>query len=185
MEVTAPHIMVTATGHITEYSARAEFSDFTSDQKILACDRKIAQLTCELLYYKSQLQIQSDGITTKKGRLSQLSCSDNSVLKKQVRNTMQKFFFSQCKFISKKSLYDLRKDKLGSIIMDELNIGVRKAVNGETCGAIEQLNFKDRMVWWHRNCELVEQLFVEHRTKKTQELKIRYMTGKYKCEEIA
>jgi len=65
--------------------------------------------------------------------------------------------------------------------MDELNIGVRKAVAEEPHGAIDNMNFKDRMVWWHRNCELVEQLFVEHRTKKTQELKIRYMTGMLKC----
>ena len=168
---------MTNTEVIVEYSAGNEFSNYTSDQKIVACDRKIAQLSCELLYYKNQLLIQSDGITTKKGRLSQLSSNDNSILKKQVRNTMQKRIFSQCKFISKKSLYDLRKDKLGSIIMDELNIGVRKAVAGEPHGAIDNMNFKDRMVWWHRNCELVEQLFVEHRTKKTQELKIRYMTG--------
>ena len=172
--------MAAITELLTDFSDRDEFSNCTPAQKISACDRKIAQLTCELLYYKNQLLLQSDGITTKKGRLSQLSCSDNSVLKKQVRNTMQKKIFSQCKFISKKSLYDLRKDKLGSIIMDELNIGVRKAVNGEASGAIDQENLKDRMIWWHRNCELVEQLFVEHRTKKTQELKIRYMTGKYK-----
>ena len=68
-EFITPHIMVTNTELITEYSTRDEFSNYSSDQKILACHRKIAQLSCELLYYKNQLLIQSDGVTTKKGRL--------------------------------------------------------------------------------------------------------------------
>jgi len=93
---------MTNTEVIVEYSAGNEFSNYTSDQKIVACDRKIAQLSCELLYYKNQLLIQSDGITTKKGRLSQLSSNDNSILKKQVRNTMQKKKFSVQIHIQKK-----------------------------------------------------------------------------------
>ena len=74
--------MVTSTEVIAEYSTSNEFRNYTADEKLVECDRKIAQLSCELLYYKNQLLIQSDGITTKKGRLSKLSSNDNSVLNK-------------------------------------------------------------------------------------------------------
>ena len=160
------HKMVTSTEVIAEYSTSNEFRNYTADEKLVECDRKIAQLSCELLYYKNQLLIQSDGITTKKGRLSKLSSNDNSVLNKNRWEIRCRKNIFAIQIHIEKSVHDLRKDKLGSVIMDELNISVRKAVAGEPRGTIENLNFRECMMWWHKNCELVEQLFVEHQTKK-------------------
>lgn len=163
---------------IVKYSNKDELKDLSDENKLKACDNMIAQLSCQVMYYSQQLLVMNDGITTKRGRMSAATTGDNSALKKQVRATMQSKVFGKCKFIGKHDLHNVY-GALATTIMKDLNIGMREVLNGDRESYnVEETNYRDRCRWWVANSELVGQLFVEHRTKKTQELKIRYMTGK-------
>ena len=155
--------------NVQRYSDCLEES-MTSENKISKMDEEIQKLQDYVQYLHMMMAIENDG-TTKTGRRI-YSMNNNRALMSSIRDVMSETVFPYCKFIGKLDLQTIGKNSIGKILMDRLQIG-------EHLKHIEEKWVRCRLEWWGRNCELVERCLVDHKTKSAQNLKKRYMIGKY------
>ena len=151
------------------YSTTLDAS-MTSEMKISKMDEEVKRLQDYVQYLKMMIQIKEDG-TTKRGRQI-YNMSNNRALMSSIRDVMSELVFPFCKFIGKLDLQTIGKNSIGKIIMDKLQIG-------DHLKEVENDRLQFRLNWWGRNCELVERCLVDHKTKSAQNLKKKYMMGKY------
>ncbi len=158
-----------ATDNEYTYFSETLDAELTNEEKITKMDEEIRKLQDYVTYQQMMVQIKEDG-TTKKGRQI-YNMSNNRALMSSIRDVMSEVVFPHCKFIGKLDLQTISKNSIAKLLMDKLKVGEQFAIDGE------RMQF--RLKWWGRNCELVERCLVDHKTKSTQNLKKRYMMGKY------
>ena len=150
-------------------------SSMSLENKISKMDEEIQKLQDYVTYLNMMRVVESDG-TTKEGRRI-YNMSNNRALMSSIRDVMSDTVFPHCKFIGKLDLQTIGKNSIGKLLMDRLQIG-------QHFKDVEQERVKCRLEWWGRNCELVERCLVDHKTKSAQNLKKKYMTGKYQQREM-
>ena len=140
----------------------------TTQSKIEIMNDEILKLKHQVVFY--QLLNNAKNGTTKKGRrLHRLG--GNRGIMMSIRDVMADVVFPYCKFIGKVDLQTTAEGSIADVLMRRLQVG-----NNVRGGDSAKVKFK--LEWWGRNCELVEQCLVDHKTKSTQNMKKRYISGK-------
>lgn len=150
------------------YSSTLE--NLSSREKIKKMDNEISTLRHQLDFYKTLNELNNNG-STKKGRQLQRLGSNRSIMT-SIRDVMADIIFPHCKFIGKMDLQSTAKGSIADVLMKKLKVG-KKLKGGDNHEWI-----KHRLEWWGANCELVEKCLVDHKTKTTQNLKKKYLSGK-------
>ena len=152
-----------------EYYSETLDEGLSDEDKMAKMDEEIRRLQNYIAYQQMMIHLDDDG-TTKRGRQI-YNMSNNRALMSSIRDVMTEMVFPYCKFIGKLDLQTISKNSIAKVMMDKLKVGEQLAIEGE------RMDF--RLKWWGRNCELVERCLVDHKTKSTQNLKKKYMMGKY------
>ena len=151
----------------TLYSSRLR--NMTSKQKIDSMDKEIMTLKHHIKFLNFLKNMKAEG-TTKRGRITHRLGSNRSIMT-SIRDVMADVIFPYCKFIGKMDLQTTAVGSIADVLMKNLKVGGHLKRD-------DNAKMKFRLEWWGRNCELVEKCLVDHKTKATQNLKKRYLSGK-------
>lgn len=145
--------------------------NLTTKEKFKIMNEEIMKLNHQLTYMQMLISLKAEG-TTKKGRVAHRVGCNRSIMT-SIRDVMADVIFPHCKFIGKMDLQTTADGSIADVLMRNLSVGIHLKKN-----KMEMIKF--RLEWWGRNCELVEKCLVDHKTKTTQNLKKRYLSGKTK-----